>query len=162
MEDIIKQPEYPCFDISNGDSDVYLFSPMPNDLIYRMDQAVIDEVFVSEKSELSDDASKKFLEKTNVKSINAANLKDFYEAIINIIYQQRLIKIIGDYPDKVINALKVKEALKELEMHQAELNKFKEQAASLQTMRSKMENHMSQKNVEKHIDSIIQSIKEAL
>lgn len=129
---------------------------------YEPNQAVIDEVFLSEPSELIDKTSKKFLDKTNLKNLEANNLKDYYLELINIIYQQRLISIIDDYPDSALDATKVKEALKDLENLQAQLNKVKEEVTSLHTMRSKMENHMKQKEIESRIESIIGNIKEAL
>ena len=129
---------------------------------YEPNQAVIDEVFLSESSELLDKASKKFLDKTNLKNLKSTNLKDYYLELINIIYQQRLISIIDDYPDSVLDATKVKEALKELENLQSELNKTKEEATLLHTMRSKMENHMKHKEIETKIEYIIVNIKEAL
>lgn len=129
---------------------------------YEPNQAVIDEVFLSESSEFTDKVSKKFLDRTNLKNLEANNLKDFYLELIKIIYQQRLISIIDDYPDSVLDATKVKEALKDLEYLQAQLNKVKEEATSLRTMRSKMENHMKQKELETRIESIIVNIKEAL
>ena len=121
---------------------------------YEPNQAVIDEVFLSESSKL--------LDKTNLKNLEANNLKEYYLKLINIIYQQRLISIIDDYPDSVLGATKVKETLKELENLQAQLNKIKEEATLLHTMRSKMENHMKQNEIESRIESIVAIIKEVM
>ena len=128
----------------------------------KKNQVVIDDVYVSEQSPLNDSPSEKFLNKTSVINLKARNLKEYYESIIDIVYQQRLISIIQDYPEKIIKASKVKEALKLIEKLHFKLNQLRDEEKSLQTMRSKMENSILQKEIQSNIDSVTQTLKEAI
>ena len=128
----------------------------------KKNQAVIDEVFMSEPSLLEDEVSEKFLKKTDFTSIRGSNLKEYYDSLINIVYQQRLISIIHEYPENTINTDLIKNALKKIEIMNSQLNQLKADEKSLKTMRSKMENNMKQKELQSNIDSVVQTIKEAI
>ena len=128
----------------------------------KKNQAVIDEVFMSEPSLLEDEVSQKFLKKTDLTSIKVSNLKEFYDYLINTVYQQRLISIIHDYPESILNTDLIKKALKNIENLNTQLNQLKADEKSLKTMRSKMENNMKQKQTQSNIDSVVQTIKEAI
>jgi len=102
------------------------------------------------------------LEHLNLQKINSLNLKEFYEILTDYIYSERLIKLIGEYPNQIPNTTNLKQTIKLIESEKAHFNALNESYKQASMMSEKMELHIKIKQTQKNIEDIILNLKEEL
>jgi len=125
-------------------------------------RAIVEEVYTTQSFDPEANNHASFLETLNLKKIETQDLKAFYESLIRIIYQERLIHLIGIYPSKLLEPVFIKNALKRIEAYQSDLNQIQEDEKSANTMQDRMNIHMRQNEVQSKIESVKEEIKEAI
>ena len=103
-----------------------------------------------------------FIKLLDFQHIQALNLKEFYERVTDIIYSERLIELIGKYPDKIPNSFDLKVGIKRVENEVTILNGLKDKYNQASMMAEKMDYHMKIKLKETEIADYISQIKEEL
>lgn len=103
-----------------------------------------------------------FIKLLDFQHIQALNLKEFYEKLTDIIYSERLIELIGKYPDKIPNSFDLKMGIKKIENETTFLNGLNDKYKLASMMAEKMDYHMKIKLKETEIADYISQIKEEL
>ena len=120
------------------------------------------ETFYSTNLFDTDEDHYSFVKLLDFQHIQALNLKEFYERITDIIYSERLIEIIGKYPDRIPKSFDLKMSIKKVENETTFLNGLNDKYKLASMMAEKMDYHMKIKLKETEIADYISQIKEEL
>lgn len=123
------------------------------------DKSVVIDIFNTNEFQL-DNEHKQFLKNLDIENIEENNLKSFYEELTNIVYSEKLIEILNEYPKQLIDKEKLKFILKEIEAETSKLNKFKDEYKQKSMMSSKMDAHMKIVKQEEKLRKYIKNLKE--
>jgi hypothetical protein len=125
------------------------------------DKSVIESVYFTSAFHI-DELHKEFLELINLVKVKAANLKEFYENLMDIIYSENLIEFIGVFPRRITKTLDLKQRIKEIEDIKASLDEMKSNYKQITMMSQKMDNHMKIVNMEDQLKTLVSKLKEEL
>ena len=125
------------------------------------EKSVIESIYTTNLFEI-DIKHDLLLRQLNLHTITALNLKEFYEILTDYIYSERLIELIGEYPNQTPNTSDLKQTIKLIESEKANLNAFNESYKQASMMSEKMELHMKIQKTQKNIEDIILNLKEDL
>lgn len=126
------------------------------------DRAVVDTVYTTGIFDPEDKNHVVFVEKLNLKKISAQDLKELYGFLIKIVYQERLIALVGAYPKNLLDPVFIKKSLKRIEYYQSELNQIRDEEKLATTMQDRMNIHMRKNSIQSSIESVKEDIKEAI
>jgi hypothetical protein len=125
------------------------------------DKSVIESIYFTCAFYI-DENHKEFLELINLGKVKGANLKEFYENLMDIIYSENLIEFIGVFPRRIPKTLDLKQRIKEIEDIKASLNELKSNYKLITMMSQKMDNHMKIVNMEDQLKTLVSKLKEEL
>ncbi|PKK98620.1 MAG: hypothetical protein CVV57_06730 [Tenericutes bacterium HGW-Tenericutes-2] len=109
-----------------------------------------------------DEKHGKFMKLINLGEVKAINLKEFYEKLTDITYSERLIELIGSYPNQIPKTIDLKHNIKKIEDEKVSLNELKDKYKQASMMSEKMDYHMKIVSKEQEIERIISEFKEEL
>jgi len=125
------------------------------------DKSVIESIYFTCAFYI-DENHKEFLELINLGKVKGANLKEFYENLMDIIYSENLIEFIGVFPRRIPKTLDLKQRIKEIKDIKASLNELKSNYKLITMMSQKMDNHMKIVNMEDQLKTLVSKLKEEL
>lgn len=125
------------------------------------DKSVIESVY-STSTFVIDEKHLDFLDLLNVSDVKALNLKEFYDKLTDTVYSERLIELIGLFPNQIPKTMDLKQCIKKIEDEKGNLNELNSNYKQATMMSEKMDYHMKIKNKEHEIDRFISDLKEEL
>lgn len=123
------------------------------------ERSTIEEIFSTNLFRI-DDVHQRFLDVINLDKVKGINLLVFYYNLVDIVYSERIIELLNEYPKQIMDARKTKELLKDVEKLNASKNKLDEEFKKESMMRDKMTLHVKIKEIEKDIQRIVNVLKE--
>lgn len=127
----------------------------------KPDRTTIEGIYTSHLFKV-DQQHQTYLARLNLELIRELNLYLFYLHLNDVIYSERIINLMGFYPEKIVDAHLLKDALREVDSLKAEKNKLEQTLKETSMMRDRMNIYVSVKNIERQIQLIVQYLREKI
>lgn len=125
------------------------------------EKSVIENIYSSNVFEF-DDNHVRFKNCLNMHEIKSKNLKEFYELYVDLVYSERIIDLLGYYPNTIPKTLHLKEVLDEIVKNSSRVNSLNEEYKTTSIMSKKMDIHMDILRIKDRNQQMLNQLKEEL